>query len=463
MAENERLAALMRDAGFLAPDGSIGRKVFARAVSREAARRHINRSYNHTYVKRWLDGVVPRDQQTRECVAAALTKKLGRTVTTQEVGFGGRETVPANLGLRYPDEAYEGIAAVTRLWRADLEGVRGIVDAGANSAAWNEASLSWLVGMPSSGSTGGHGDGKIGIADVERVRTTTDMFARMDNQYGGGHARRSLIEFLRNDLTGLLKGSYTGETGGALFSVAAESTLLAAWMSYDSGAHGLAQRYFIQALRLAQEADDRWLAGSILDAMSHQATFLGRFKEAAKLARAARTGTSSTATPTLTAHFHMMEARALARIGDATACDAAMSAAVTEFERRQPGEGPDFLDYFDDAELAAEFGHCNRDLGRAVDASTYATQSLGEANGEYLRSDFFATMVLADAFLDQGEAERACDVALRALGIGEQLKSARCGVYVAEFRQRLDKLGDCAVARDFKEQAAEVSLWSPGQ
>ncbi|WP_263251660.1 hypothetical protein [Saccharopolyspora rosea] len=330
-------------------------------------------------------------------------------------------------------------------------------------AAWNSASLAWLVDFDSAPARSASG-GRIGHADIERVRTTTDFFARLDNQYGGGHARRSLVQFLRSDLAILLRGNYSDETAASLFSVGAEATLLAAWMSYDAGLNGLAQRYFIQALRLACEGDDRLLAGSILDAMSHHATtFLGKFREAANLARAARMGTSSVATPTLssvatptlTALFYAMEARAHARLGDASACDAAMSAAVREFERRKPGEGPDFLDYFDDAEL----GHCNRDLGRATHATTYATQSLGEANGEYLRSGFFATMVLADAYLDQGEGEQACQAALRALELGEQLKSARCAAYVDEFRARLDRLGNSRVARDFRERAAEIPLW----
>src|ERR1039458_5701676 len=67
---------------------------------------------------------------------------------------------------------------------------------------------------------------------------------------------------------------------------------------------------------LAGAAGDRLLRASILDAMSHQATFTGRFGEAANLARAARTGTAGGATATLTAHFHTMEARALGRLGD---------------------------------------------------------------------------------------------------------------------------------------------------
>jgi tetratricopeptide (TPR) repeat protein len=461
VASNERLAKLMREAAFLAPDGSIGRNVFARAVTAEARRQGSDRSYNHTYVKRWLDGMIPRDQHTRECIVNALARKLGRRVGLDEAGFGGADPFPSELGLEYPKAAQESIEVVARLWRADLEDAQTLLLTGTNVAAWNEASLNWLVSPPTDWSDPPVAGRKIGFADIERIRTTTELFGRLDNQYGGGHARRSLIEFLHSDLSAALRGTYTGETAKALFSAAAEASLLAAWMSYDAGVHGIAQRYFIQALRLAQEGNDRLLAGSILDAMSHQATFLGRFREAANLARAAHMGTVGVATPTLTAHFHVMEARAHARLGAASDCDAALSAAVREFERRKPSEGPDFLDYFDDAELAAEFGHCNRDLGRAGHATTYATQSLGEANGEYLRSDFFATMVLADAYLDQGEDEQACQVALKALEIGEQLKSARCVAYVDEFRERLAKLGNSTIARNFKEHAETVPLWRP--
>jgi tetratricopeptide (TPR) repeat protein len=286
------------------------------------------------------------------------------------------------------------------------------------------------------------------------------MFERLDGEHGGGHGRTALIEFLRRDLAPLLRGTYTTATGRDLFQAAASATTLAAWMSYDAGAHGLAQRYFIHALKFAESAEDRLLAGGILDAMSHQATFLGNYREAANLASAALTGTATAGSHASTAHFHTMRARAYAKMGDSTACDREMSAAVREFERRQPDNEPEWFGYFDDAELAAELGHCNRDLGRAVDASTYAARSVG-ANGEQVRSDFFAAMVLADAYLDQGEAEQACRVAIRALEIGERLKSARCVTYVGEFRQRLARIGNSPVARDFTEQARTTRLWTP--
>jgi hypothetical protein len=166
------------------------------------------------------------------------------------------------------------------------------------------------------------------------------------------------------------------------------------------------------------------------------------------------------ATPTLTAHFHTMEARALARLGDARACDAALADAVREFERRNPDDDPLWIRYFNEAELAAEFGHCFRDLGRAVDASQHASQSLAAIDETtFLRSDFFATIVLADAHLAAGHLEQACSVALKALTAGEQIRSARCVNYLREFRQRLTNVGECAAVTEFRAQADDSRLW----
>jgi hypothetical protein len=66
--------------------------------------------------------------------------------------------------------------------------------------------------------------------------------------------------------------------------VKAEKT---AWMAYGSApTSALAQGYFVQALALAQAGNDRLLRASILDEMSHQATSVGRYTEAATLGTA---------------------------------------------------------------------------------------------------------------------------------------------------------------------------------
>jgi hypothetical protein len=367
----------------------------------------------------------------------------------------------AEISPEYPNTSARAAGNVVSLWRADLadEGVlvRGRIDPG----AWNDASLRWLVDPVSPPEADRPGGVRVGMGDVERFRVTVEAFGQLDDRFGGGHGRQALIQYLSSDGDRLLRGRFTEAVGSALFSSAAEATLLAAWMSYDSAPRSaLAQRYFIQALALDQAGGDRLLGASILDAMSHQATFTGRFGEAASLARAARTGTAGVATPTLTAHFHTMEARALARLGDARACDRALAEAVREFERRRPEDDPAWIRYFDDSELAAEFGHCLRDLGRASDAARYASHSVGTADSAgFVRSDFFATMVLADAHLAAGDPEQGCATALTALRAGDLIRSARCVNYLREFRQHLARAADATVATDFDEQARESRLW----
>jgi hypothetical protein len=73
----------------------------------------------------------------------------------------------------------------------------------------------------------------IGTSDVERSRTTVDMFAKLDDRFGGGHARQALIQYLRTDADRMLSGKYTEAIGRELFAAVGDVTLLA-WMSYDS-------------------------------------------------------------------------------------------------------------------------------------------------------------------------------------------------------------------------------------
>ncbi|WP_030990171.1 hypothetical protein [Streptomyces sp. NRRL S-1813] len=375
-----------------------------------------------------------------------------------ELGLGhltGQDSVFLDAG--YPASPDAAIASVDRLWRADLNGYAPLLQAQASEPAWSEASLRWLVAPEAAfPKTMGDRGPRVGLADVAVIKSTCDMFAQLDDQFGGDHARHSVIQYLSRDVAPLLSGRYTEFVGRVLFSTVAEATLLAGWMTYDACRHGLAQRYFLQALRLAQDGNDRRLAGSILSAMSHQATFLGQFTHAATLARAALMGVSAVATPTLRAQFHAMEARALARTGDRHACESALAAAAEALESCNTDDEPEWITYFDAAELAAEAAHCFRDVRSARQAVSHAESAM---SGSHVRSDFFATMVLADAHLHAGDAEEGCNVALDALDLGEQLRSARCVAYLAEFRQHLAVWGPTAAVREFHEQAAEHRLW----
>jgi hypothetical protein len=91
---------------------------------------------------------------------------------------------------------------------------------------------------------------QVGMGDVDAVRSTIALFGDMDNRFGGGHARRSLIQYLSSDVSQLLTARYTGAVGRALFSTVAEGCLLAgflfadpvfAWSRVSSGSGELAE------------------------------------------------------------------------------------------------------------------------------------------------------------------------------------------------------------------------------
>jgi transcriptional regulator with XRE-family HTH domain len=411
--------------------------------------------------QRMLDVALQRasDDAVRRFETAIQSAKVPAT----SLGSAGAP-VPSRhlfeLGDVFPASAHDAVDAVADLWRGDLRDHAELIDSSVEPAVWDETWLRWLVAAPDRPSSRELGAVSVGLSDVEAIKSTADLFAKLDNTFGGNHARRSLIQFLSSDVEQLLRGRYDEVIGQSLHRVVAEATLLAGWMCYDAGHHGLAQRYLVRALRLAHSAADAQLAGSILSAMSHQATFLGHYREAIDMAQAALAGTRAVATPTLTAQFLAMQARALAGLGERRRCQLVLLEAERVFERRRPSDDPQFITYFTEAELAAEIAHCMRDIGRAPDAMANAELSLNDSDSEYVRSDFFATVVLADAQLDHDEPELACQTMLSALALGRQLRSARSVTYIAEFRNRLPRFADTLAVLDLGEQAADYPLWT---
>ena len=97
----------------------------------------------------------------------------------------------------------------------------------------------------------------------------TQALVELDHRFGSGHVRPVVVHYLNSVVSGLLAGSYREAVGRELFAAVARLTELAGYMAVDTGQPGLAQRYYIQALRLAQAAGDRGYGGYVL-AASHE-------------------------------------------------------------------------------------------------------------------------------------------------------------------------------------------------
>ncbi|WP_326814265.1 collagen-like triple helix repeat-containing protein [Streptomyces sp. NBC_01763] len=298
---------------------------------------------------------------------------------------------------------------------------------------------------------------KVSSGDVAALRSVGELFRTLDHTYGGGHARQALVRYLEHEAEPMLRGTYGEAIGRRLFSAAADLTRLAGWTSYDIAAHGLAQRYFVQALRLAQAAGDRVYGSYVLITMSRQAVYLGHGREAVQLARVAQQGVGSSAPPVVMALLHAVEARGHGVLGEARTCAASLARAEHALEAARPGDDvPHWGRYFDEAQLADEFGHCHRDLQQYRAAAQHAERSLQLRAPVYARSRLFCQVVLASARLGLGELDQACLLGAEAAQQAAEMRSVRATEYVREFERRLEPYRDAAAVRGYRERVAAL-------
>lgn len=356
----------------------------------------------------------------------------------------------------------ETVAALPELWRLD----QGVDDGNQDEIGQAEDDrfdvdgylspvVRWLTWSPQvrrEGQREATGHRAVSLADVATVQEMTRAFGRLDDLFGGGHARDALTGYLNAEVAPMLRhGRYGEQTGLALLSAVAELVRLAGWMSYDAGRHRLAQRYLVQALRLAMAAGDEALGAEILAGMSHQAVHVDEPVLGLDLARAASATAQRTAIGPLVAEASVMEAHSHARLGDEHSCTEAMARAERAMEGAELENTPVWLGYFGEAYLAAKFAHCLRDVGRPEQAEPYAQRSL-DMEGRYLRGRAFNTVLLASIQADQGQVELACELGTQAVDMAAAMHSRRAVEFIADLRSRLRLHDDAPAVREFEQQ-----------
>ena len=445
---NVQLGEVMQRAGV--SNTSLASRV--QAVAREYG---TDLKCTHVDVRRWLDGVMPRPT-TAQFIATALSRKAGARVTVSAIGMGG-STTPETLesSLEYAEDGVVAGQRLSGLTRRELAGDVAALGAAVVPGAWSAPLLTWLLSRREPLHVRSAGRINVGDSDVEAVRTTAQFFMKMDFQFGGGHARAALAQYFANDVWPLLDGRFSEQTGRKLFSAAAEVAQLLGWTAYDIGRHGLAQRYLIQALKLAQEADDRMMGGRLLSNMSHQATYLGNFEQAVQLARAAQEGARNAASATTMSMFLAMEARAHAGNGDDGASSRAFSESERFFDKGDPSDDPAWISYFDAAELAGEGAHCFRDLRNPRMTQEFVTRAIDLTDPAYARTLAFVRLVLAASHVQQREPGQAVMVAREAVELAGGLKSQRYLRYVRDLVADLGLYDGEGDVREFKEFVAD--------
>jgi hypothetical protein len=238
---------------------------------------------------------------------------------------------------------------------------RQLLRAAASGAASAGSSMfGWFRAQPPRSSS----TRAVGMADVQIIREMTQTFRRLDNRFGGGHARSAVTNYLASDVLPLFReGRYRDGVRRDLFAAVAELDQLAGWIAYDVGDADSGCRHLRHAMRLCHDVGDEALAGEMLAGMSHQAAFLRLPALATDLARAAKDSGKRAGVAALVSESAVMEAHGLALANDPKGCLVALRESEQAFAAAEDRDRPEWLAYFDGAYLAAKFGHCFRDLG----------------------------------------------------------------------------------------------------
>ncbi|MEU2792574.1 MFS transporter [Streptomyces sp. NPDC007100] len=471
---NEKLGTVLALAG-------ISNAGLARRVNDLGAQRGLTLRYDKTSVARWVSkGMVPQGAAPH-LIAAAIAGKLGRPVPLHEIGLADADPAP-EVGLAFPRDVGAAVRSATELYRLDLAGRRGgggIWQSLAGSfsvSAYATPASRWLISPADSsvareapdlrdvrdgnGAAGKDGAADtvplhVGHSDVTKLREAAEDARRWDSKYGGGDWRSSMVpECLRVDAAPLLLASYSDEVGRALFGATSELTRLAGWMAFDTGQQEAAQRYYIQALRLARAAADVPLGGYVLASMSLQATYRGFADEGVDLAQAALERNRGLATARTMSFFRLVEARAQAKANESRACEVALKAAEGWLERSREGDpDPSWLDFYSYERFAADAAECYRDLRLPRQVRRFTEQALSRPTEEFVRSHGLRLVVSAVAELESGNLDAACAAGTRAVEVAGRISSARTTEYVRDLLHRLEPYGDEPRVVELRERA----------
>lgn len=449
---NEQLLKMIRSCGW-----SYDACAYAiRRVGRESG--NDLPSLQRSHVAHWVAGVRPSGL-TPHLLAEAASRRLGWQVTLDDVGLGS-DVAPSRARADLQWER-DPITDLVTIGRADLER-RDLAKTVLYSLAALAVPLHEWQEIAGRGKRAQGSGAAVGTGEIEAVRHMTTIFSQADERFGGGHARLAIVAYLTTDVAGYLRGTFaTIETRQAMFSTAAELTYLVGWKAFDDALHGLSQRYYLKALRLANEADNGPLAGFILRAMAHQAVDLGHGQACLRLAESALEWSRKNATLGASALFTVIKARGYAAEGQAADTTKTLKRAESLLAQVDWGNEPVWITRmgFGEPSVANQTAQALRDLGDLEEAERQFKRSTATRDGVGHRRIHALTLAnLADVQFKRSQFASACKNWRKAFDAMTGMRSARANQAVRNAHDRLRTLGPRmpAFARQIDQRAAEM-------
>lgn len=413
-------------------------KALAHRINQLAQQAGLDRQYTHTSVANWAErGMTPRPP-VPSLIAAAVGERLGRPVSLAEIGMDRPDKPDAAMGLDFARDPSDAIRVATDFWsHVHRRALLGTSTTFAVSAFTTPVTR-WLVKQSDTG-VAQHDGRRVGRSNIAELWDAAREAQSWDSKYGGGSWKSSQVtDCLRFRAAPLLRGRFTDVVGRELFSVTSELSRVAGWSSFDVGHHNVAQRHFVQALRLARAGGNVELGCYVLTTMALQALLRGYSGEAIDMAQGAYARARDIAAPRVLAFTKLIEARAHARAQDPRAAAKALSASETLLGRaRNDGREPHWIGYFTHARMGADAVEIHRDLRNPKAALAWNAQAATMSPGTFTRSVGLRMTVVGMVHLQARDLDSGLALGHQAIDILADVESSRAREYVQDFTTAL--------------------------
>ncbi|MGW1376846.1 tetratricopeptide repeat protein [Streptomyces sp. NPDC002446] len=421
---NENLRALLAEARWT-------QAALARTVNALAAEIDLDLNYDRTAVAHWLSGTQPAPP-VPELIAEALTRRLGRSVSPSAAGFACAPSVPPGTGST--DQESPAETELAELCGMESDPARRM---SARLLPYRESDLADVGAGPRSREPRSAVPRGADEDELAVVRLAVRFYAASFNAHGGRRARSALATYLADDIAPRLRETTDEDTHRGLLVETSRLTFLLARMYQDASVHGLAQRHFHAALRLAAEARDATAWAVVLRGLSAQGLALGHRRAALHAAEAAAATARKPDGGTrafLLSHLAAAQAACGLRQDALASLARAESAAETEGGR---AHAPGPFHTYPPAALEFQSAEVLRYLGDLPAAHTALNRSLAHRPGDDHRGLALSYAQHAEILIALGHVEEACAAWSSFLDQYVHVRSGAADLAVSRLRQLL--------------------------
>ncbi|MDI5968386.1 XRE family transcriptional regulator [Streptomyces sp. SL13] len=289
---------------------------------------------------------------------------------------------------------------------------------------------------------------RVGAHEITSLREALNDLIANEHQTGG-HASLE-VAALRHGQQAIdlvQKGSPGSDfVRRQLYSVAADAVTTAAWSAIETGDLRRAQQHLERSLALAGYSSD---STGVLRAWNNLAMLAQRrdhFADAAAAADAARNTAAARRDPLLASLAHARAAIAHSAAHNPRQALRSLDYAKAALSKSSDTERPEWLAFYDGAELDGLAALTSLNLGHFADAEYNAHRSLARIKPGLQRNRTYYTVLLGLSQIRQGELEQAC-ATVDPLYTRALPSSTRIAQMLTEFRTYASATGSATARR----------------